>query len=140
MTFDQFRKLIAPLAVHFGAVRDEPTWKLYHRALMVDPAPSLQLLQGALARAANRRYFPTTAELRADAEAERQAILQRNAYEGCDVCRDESTGWVSVLVDGVTRLQRCDCWAAYQAGLARQGVGAQLELPEQRALPMPSDG
>ena len=130
MTFDEFADYVEPLAVLFGAVKDEPTWRLYHSALMVAPAPSMALLLAARAKAASsRKWFPTVEELRADAEAARVALLKANPYERCDGCR-ENSGFVPVIVDGVERLQRCECFARYLADIAALGVGhLPLALP-----------
>lgn len=129
--FDAFVQFITPLAMHFGAVKDEPTWRLYHAALMVTPAPSRYLLDRALPRAASsRRWFPTVDELRADAEAERQAVLRERPHERCEACRG-SSGFVAVKDDdGVTRMKRCGCFDAYLQSLEQLGVGAAvLALP-----------
>lgn len=122
MTFEEFQVFMTPLAMHFREVRDVPTWRLYHAALLAPPAPSRQLLERALIRSANRRFFPSTDELRADAEAERQAFLKRHPYERCAECRD-SHGWVTVVDDqGVERAAKCLCFKAYCERLALQGI------------------
>lgn len=123
MTFKEFQVFITPLAMHFSAVKDEPTWRLYHAALMVSPAPTQKLLTLALPRAASsRRFFPSVEELRADAEAERKQILAAHPYRRCAECRDNS-GWTPVITDGVERMERCDCFERYRASLAQLGVG-----------------
>jgi hypothetical protein len=132
VTYDDFKVWIRPLALHFRQERDRPTWMLYHAALMAQPAPSRAVLDRALLRAANRRFFPSTEELRSDAELERQALLKAHPHERCTECRDNS-GWVTVLVDGVARVQRCDCWTRYRQALEQLGVGHQpLALPAAR--------
>lgn len=130
MTFDEFRVFIKPLAVHFGAVKDEPTWRLYHAALMHPPAPSAALLARALPRAASsRKFFPSVEELRADAEVERRAFLAANPYNRCESCRD-NCGWVKALDGhGVERLRKCDCFERYRALLTDAGIGEPLALP-----------
>ena len=131
MTFDEFKILIKPLAVHFGAMKDPPTWRLYHAALMHPPAPTRALLERALPRAASsRRFFPSPEELRRDAEAERQEMLKANPFTPCDRCQD-SSGWVSVIDQaGHERMVRCECFDAYRHRLAAAGVGAdRLALP-----------
>lgn len=124
MTFEEFQEFITPLAIHFGQVKDEPTWRLYHAALMAPPTPGRVVLDVALLRASNRRFFPRTEELRADAEAERQALLKAHPFEPCDACR-YSSGFVAVEVAGVTRMQRCHCFAAYRVALEQIGAGDQ---------------
>lgn len=122
MTFQEFQIFITPLAMHFREVRDEPTWRLYHAALMASPTPTHPLLDRALLRAANRRFFPSTEELRADAETERQALLAAHPYARCERCRDAG-GFVTVVDEkGVSRAQRCACFADYRARLERLGV------------------
>lgn len=122
MTFEEFQVFITPLAMHYREVRDEPTWRLYHGALLAPPTPSRQLLERALIRAANRRFFPSTEELRTDAEAERQVLLKEHPWKPCAVCRN-SEGWVAFTdTDGVARVKRCGCFDRYRAQLAALGV------------------
>lgn len=131
MTFDEFKIFIKPLAVLLREVKDEPTWRLYHAALMKPPAPSRALLTRALPRAAtNRKWFPTAAELRADAEAERTGILEAHPFTRCASCRD-SGGWITITdALGVERVTRCSCFSTYSRELAALGVGsAPLALP-----------
>lgn len=136
MDFNTFQVYITPLAMHFREVRDEPTWRLYHAALLAPPTPSPLLLDRALIRAANRRFFPSTEELRADAEAERQALLKAHPYVPCTVCRD-SDGWVAFTDDaGVARVRRCGCFQRYREALARLGVTGE---PVSVALAVPSE-
>lgn len=137
MTFEEFQRYILPLALHFHDARDEPTWRLYHAALLAPPAPTRQLLDRALIRAANRRYFPSTAELRADAEAERQALLQAHPFTPCTGCRDTG-GWAAFTdTDGVARVKRCTCFARYRGRLAQLGVTDYpvLALPAASEVP-----
>jgi hypothetical protein len=75
-------------------------------------------------RSANRRFFPSTEEFRADAETERQALLARHPFERCAECLDHC-GWAPVIVDGVERMQRCSCWDRYLRRMATMGVGTQ---------------
>ena len=131
MTFDEFKHVIRPLAVHFGVVKDTPTWMLYHAALMQSPAPSPQMVSAALTRAAaTRQWFPSVAELRSDAEVERQALLAQHPHHPCEDCRD-SRGWITTRgEDGVERAVRCPCIEQYRTTLARLGVGEHvLALP-----------
>jgi len=134
MTFTEFQTFITPLAMHFGAVKDEPTWRLYHAALLAPPAPSVVLLQRVLPRvASSRRWFPTVEEFRADAEAERQAILKAHPHARCAKCR-HSSGFVAVTVEGVERVKRCACFDVYLTRLERLGIGHEpLALPAAEA-------
>jgi hypothetical protein len=131
MTFEAFKVFIRPLAVHFGAVKDEPTWRLYFAGLTQDPAPSDKVLALAARRCIGTRgKFPTVPEFRADAEAERQALLKAHPYVKCEACRG-ANGFVPVRGDdGVVRVKRCPCFAAYQASIATLEIGERvLALP-----------
>lgn len=122
MSYDEFKTFIRPLAVHFTAVKDDPAWRLYHAALMVDPAPPLVLLVLARMRAAaHRKYFPRPVELREDCEIERIALLAKHPYERCDACRDNA-GWITIRAGDVERVAKCGCWHAHRMRLATLGV------------------
>lgn len=136
MTYEDFQIFITPLVMLRGFVQDEPTWRLYHAALMAPPTPTRPLLEGALIRAANRKYFPTTEELRADAEAERQALLKAHPLERCAACRD-SSGFLAITDDqGVSRMQPCSCRDVWRRALAVMGVTEYpvLALPAAREV------
>jgi hypothetical protein len=111
---------IANLCVVFNREFDDAIADLYTRALEDIPAP---LLEAAVARAIRgRRFMPTVAELRQDAEACRQELSTRLPFVPCVACRSRWPGWI-VVVDpaGVSRETRCDCWLAHQALLAGRG-------------------
>jgi hypothetical protein len=127
------------LAEGFG-VRDlsEATIKIYSKALQKIPAPLLSpMVEHCLETRKGYRKLPEIAELRADAEWARQQVLAKYPYEPCSDCED-SAGWVLILVDGVSRMKRCQCRAAWLEKLDRLGaVGASLTpstAQEQRLL------
>lgn len=130
MTFDEFKKLITPLAVQLGAEYDLPTWRLFHRSVQEIPIP---LFAAAIEEAGKTRSkMPSAAQLRDLAEASRQALIAAHPYDGCIDCED-SKGWLTVTVDGVQRMQRCPCRHRYQARLEGLGVTCQpLSLPAGR--------
>lgn len=135
MDYEAFKVWIRPLALHHRVERDRAQWMLYHSALMAPPAPSQPLLDLAMLKAANCRFFPTTQEFRELAEAERQALLKAHPYERCVECRDNS-GWITELKDGVARVRKCDCWSRYLSGLEALGIGrVPLVARELKALP-----
>lgn len=122
------------LAILFTAYRrdvDDAAATLYERALADVP---LALLDAAITRAVRtRRFFPTVAELREDAEHVRTEIAARLPFEPCVACRELTPGWVDVTDPaGVSRKTRCDCWHAHQTRLARAGW-----TPKAIALPAP---
>lgn len=120
------RTLEAMIATLFTAYRKrigEADLTLYERGCGDIPLP---LLDAAVAHAIRtRRFLPVVAELRADAETQRQAIAGRLPYVPCRVCRDEAPSWVEGLDgDGVRRVARCACWIAHQALCRQHGYTA----------------
>jgi hypothetical protein len=131
VTFAAFKVWVRPMAVHFGAVKDEPQWRLYFAGLMQEPKPSDKVLALAARRCLGTRgKFPTVPEFRADAEAERQALLKAHPWVKCETCRG-ANGFVPVRgEDDVVRVKRCPCFAAYQATIASLELGERvLSLP-----------
>jgi hypothetical protein len=126
MTWEEFKEHTLPLAVQLGAEWDAPTWKLYYRAVKNIP---MALYVAAVTQAAETRSrMPSAAQLRDLAEAGRQALLTANAFVACEQCN--GTGWDTVMVDGVSRVSRCQCWRAHQQKLADMGVSSKpLALP-----------
>jgi hypothetical protein len=124
MTLETCTAILAPLALAFRAEVDVPTFTVYARALADVPPP---LLQAATNRALRtRRFFPTVAELLEDAEACRLALAAGVPFVPCVACRDRWPGWMTIVDPaGEAREDRCACWRAHQARLARLGVPAQ---------------
>ena len=112
--------------------------RVYDKALEAVP---VQLLEPMAQRAIQTRsFFPKPSELLADAEAVRVELLAANPYDGCEEC-EHSRGWRSVVIDGVPRVQRCDCWQWYQARIANLGLsGEPLALPPARERQMAAIG
>lgn len=111
---------LATLFTAYKKTVDDEAVALYGRGLTDIPLP---LLDRAIARAIRTRtWLPAVAELRADAEAERQVLLKEHPWKPCAVCRD-SEGWVAFTdTDGVARVKRCGCFDRYRAQLAALGV------------------
>lgn len=124
--------VLATLFTAYRKVVDDEAAALYARGLSDVPVP---LLDRAMIRTVRTRTFlPSVAELRQDAEAERQAFVQAHPFVPCTVCR-ESEGWVAFTDDdGVARVRRCACFARYHANLARIGIAGPI-----LALPAPSE-
>lgn len=139
MTFEEFRKVVAPLAVQKRVVNDAPTWRIYHAALVAPPAPALEILKrGAVRAGATRKWFPEPSELREDCETERQALLKSYPFEPCEKCHH--TGWRDVHKDGVRFAKRCSCHAAYVVKMARLGCGdTKLVQPSPLGEPDPEN-
>lgn len=127
MTWEEFKHLTMPLAVQLGAEWDQPTWRLFYRA--VEKVP-IALYQSAIGRAAEgRSKMPSAAQLRELAEGERQALIAANPYDGCLEC-EHQRGWRPTLADP-RRVERCPCFERHQQRLHALGVGSQpLALPE----------
>ena len=122
MTLQECTALLAPLALALRADMDDPTFRAYHRALSDVP---VNLLQAAVDHAmrSNSAFLPRPGELRALAERARLELSFRLKFEGCAQCH--GTGWEQVLINGVPRAQRCQCWKAHQSRLEREGVTLQ---------------
>lgn len=120
------RTLEGMIATLFTAYRKrigEADLTLYGRGCGDIPLP---LLDAAVAHAIRtRRFLPVVAELRADAETQRQAIAGRLPYVPCRLCRDEAPSWIAIEdADGVRRVTRCGCWIAHQDLCRRHGYTA----------------
>jgi len=106
--------------------------KIYERALKKIPVALLSpMVEHCIdtRKPYGRDWLPSVEELRADAEWARQDILKRTPYEMCAQCED-SQGWLEIEQDGVKRLRRCSCRAAYLAKLDGLGaIGETLSLP-----------
>jgi hypothetical protein len=117
--------LLGPLAVATGTTMDAPRWRVYLQALD-DVSPTLlQMAVTALLRS-DRPFMPKPGEIRAEAERQRVHLLAANPYEPCGLC---VSGWTPILIKGVSRVTRCDCFKAYQAKVEGLGVGSALSLP-----------
>jgi hypothetical protein len=83
------------------------------------------VIRSAIDRAKDSRtFFPKPVELRADAEACRQALQMVQPHQPCDACRAAGTpGWRQTTdTAGIVRLARCQCWRAYGATMSPASV------------------
>lgn len=115
---------LTPLLLAMRTEFDQPSWTVYFKALGDVPAPLLEATVDAMLREP-REFFPKVGELRARAERERRVLLLAHPHEACCECED-SKGWRTVLVEGVSRMQRCPCVARHQERLASLGLAAPL--------------
>jgi hypothetical protein len=76
-----------------------------------------------------RRFFPKPVEILEDAEATRLELKASLKFVPCANCED-SPSWCAVVVDGVPRVARCQCWHVHQQKVALLGVGEKpIALP-----------
>jgi hypothetical protein len=101
---------------------------VYKVALEQIPAPLLDLTVRRLIL--TRRFFPRPVDILEDAEAVRLELKASLKFVPCAMC-ESSPGWCEVIVDGVARLARCQCWTIHQQKVAALGVGDKpLSLPK----------
>lgn len=140
MTFKDFVSAVAPLAIAKKEVKDTPTWRIYHRALMRPPMPTPSILSRAIVRAAStRKWFPDPSELREDCETERQALLKDHPFIPCDDCALTPRWLTTVDAHGARTASRCPCVGRYQAKLAQLGVGDAPLVQRQLGEPDPEN-
>lgn len=126
MSDRDFAMALAMLAEAYGEKGLTPVRiEAYHQGLS-DVA--LPVLNAAVRRAIRtRKWFPKVEELRKDCEACRVELRKALPFSACESC---CNGWAEVLVDGVKRAKRCECWIAHQAQVARLNANATvLALP-----------
>jgi hypothetical protein len=111
---------LSPLVIGMRAEFDQPTWSVYYAALRDVPAVLLESAVQAMLREP-REFFPKVGELRAASEKQRRMLLATMPHEACCEC-ESSKGWRSVLVDGVSRVQRCPCVKRHQEKLKGMGL------------------
>lgn len=122
-----FAMALAALVEAFGVKDFSPVRvRTYEDGLKDVPIP---LLNAAVRKAiATRTFMPKVSEIRQDAEACRGELIAQHKFSACESCNE--TGWATVLVDGIERVKRCECFQAHQAKLASLGVTNQpLALP-----------
>lgn len=131
MTWEEFKQHTMPLAVQLGAEWDIPTWRLYHRGVQNVP---MALYAVAIQKAAEgRTKMPSASQMRVYAEEARRELLAAHCFKACEDCA--GTGWATVVLDGVSRVERCLCWKRHQRALAELGVtNTPLALPEAREM------
>lgn len=124
---EQMVTILTPLSVAARVVIDRAQWRVYEAALENVPPRLLAAAVDALLKSGSP-WMPKPGEVLAEAERQRQAASAQMKFEPCESC--SRTGWAPLLVDGVTRVARCDCWKAHQQRLSEFGVGGKpLALP-----------
>lgn len=128
MSERDFAMALAMLAEAFGEKGLTPVRiEAYHRSLSDIPMPVLNHAVGLAIKGS--RFFPRVAELRKWCEQARIELRGALKHEPCAVC-EQSPGWAAVLIDGIPKVTRCQCWKAHQAKVEALGVGNQpLALP-----------
>jgi hypothetical protein len=125
---------------HLTPVRIEA----YHRGLKDVPLPLLQaavdrLIQTMGSDAFRWTALPLVADIRKVCEQVRLEQLARHPYEGCCDC-EHSRGWRTLLVDGITKVDRCPCLARHREKLRALGLSAplaSLTTPPEALEPLP---
>jgi hypothetical protein len=117
---DDFIGIVSPLVLGMRVDFDKPTWSAYYAALRDVPAVLLENAVSVMLREP-REFFPKVGELRAAAERSRRQMLALNPYEACAEC-EHSRGWRNVLVDGVSKMERCPCRSRHQEKLKGLGL------------------
>lgn len=129
MTLQECTALLTPLALACKTEMDAPTYRAYHKVLKDVPARLAEAGIEQLTQTGLPYGMPTAPAIRAAAEQARKAFIAAHPWEACIDC-EETPGWCAVIIDGVTRMQRCRCKDRYQAQLAEQGVtSSTLALP-----------
>jgi hypothetical protein len=120
---------IGNLFTAFGKQMTRADAMLYWRALHDVPVP---LLDAAVTKSVREHIYanpPRPAQVRIFAEACRLEIRERYPWKKCDACR-ESEGWVPVMIDGIARVQRCECYSRALRTLRELGAdGPALTAP-----------
>lgn len=128
-----FKSLFGPLLVAHRRTFDVLEWTVFFEALADVPTPLLQAAVRAMIRQP-RRYPFRPADVREVAETCRQDLLRRHPHEPCEACQPTG-GWLTVTdAQGVERLTKCPCIAAWREQLEQIGVTV---TPVFKALPAP---
>jgi hypothetical protein len=117
-----FKAILDPLVLALRADFDLPMWTVYYQAL-ADVPPNLLQAAVTYALRSDRAFVPKPGELRALAEKARLELSLALKFQGCEQCH--GSGWDTILIDGISRVQRCACWKAHQQKLATAGVTLQ---------------
>lgn len=144
-----FARLLVTLAETMGEQKLSPVRiEAYHRNLQDVPIPLLALTVDRMIQQIGSDSFrwtalPPVADIRKWAEIVRREEIPKHAISACVEC--DSTRWRPVLVDGVSRVQRCPCLTRHQSKL--EGLGLPMKAltaapvtrdepePEPRAYP-----
>lgn len=124
MTWTEFKAQTMPVAVQFGAEWDQPTWKMFYRA--VSDVPLGLYIQALTDATRTRTKMPSAAQLRELAEQHRRALLAANPYDGCPDCEDQR-GYRTILnAAGQKTVERCPCKARHAEKLTGLGLDAPV--------------
>lgn len=121
MTLKECTALLTPLALRFRAQMDDPSFRAYHGALKDVPARVFALAV-EMAGKPPRRFFPSAPELLEIAEQARVQMRAQLAFQPCAMC-SRTPGWNGLILNGVERLTRCECWKAHMSRVGELGVG-----------------
>ncbi len=124
MTLEDCTQLLTPLALAMRVQMDVPTFRAYHRVLENVPTALAHMGLKAL-QDSGLRFFPTAPEIQAAAERSRRQQLALQQWEPCAECED-TPKWRALLIDGVSRLERCPCVERHKSLLATRGLLAPI--------------
>lgn len=122
MTLSECVALLTPLALACRAEMDGPSFRAYHRVLITAPARLVDAGIERLIQTGLRYGMPSAPQILAASEDARKAYIAAHPWVACRECAEVDPGWRAVLIDDVTRLERCPCKERYAATLARLGV------------------
>lgn len=128
LTREQMVATLMPLAVALGKEMDLPSWSVYWKTLS-DVSPVVLDSAATEWGKSGERFFPKPGELRALCSKTRSAMVAAVPFQSCETCAT-SPGWARVLVDGVERLERCQCWRAHRQQLRSLGVGSPVPVAQ----------
>jgi hypothetical protein len=130
MTLDECTAILGPFALALRAPVDAPTFRAYAMVLEAVPVTLFAEVCDAWLREPDLKFLPSAPEFLGRCEARRRAIVAAASYDGCAECEGQ-IGWRNVLVDGVSRMERCPCKARHLERLASRGLPSQplAQLP-----------
>ncbi len=120
MTLPECVALLTPLALAMRVEFDQPTFRAYHRLLEKVPVRLAELALEQMVRE-GMRFMPRAPEIANGAEKVRRQQLALHPHEECAECEGQK-GWRTVLVAGVSKLEKCPCKARHQEKLAGLGL------------------
>lgn len=136
---EQFRRALSAFADAYRHELSDDAIRVYWQALRHIP---VEIRGEGMARCVQTiKFFPTVTEVLtacADVVDERRAKAKRLAEAFQDDCPHcvNSRGWREVLIDGVSRAVRCDCWKRGQELI--QAAGQALKRPALPPAPEPA--
>lgn len=120
MDRDTFIAILTPLLLAMRVDFDLATWAAYYRVLSDVSVPVLEAAVDAISREP-REWFPKAGELRGVCEQQRRQLVAAHPWTACCLCED-SPKWRAVLVEGVTRVEKCPCVEQHRMSLKDQGI------------------